>query len=475
MRTIHGAWVAELVLLAILAPTAPVLRADDAEAIKIIQEKGGKVVIDEQGKHRPVVEIYLNKKTCGDAELALVKRFKYLRMLDLGGAPVTDTGLEEIAGLMSLDSLNLHETKVTSAGLKHLANLRSLRKIDLYNSEVSDAVLRELRAIGLLHALVGACNRAGTRPASGADVTSIDLSSDKVTHVGLRELADFKSLNLLNITDAQVTDAALCALREIGLLHALLSASGRNGQRPTSAANVVYLKLTGPRLTDAGLKELVGLTSLATLDMSRTSIVGDGLKELARFKSLRTLQVSPQLTDAGLRELAGHESLQELDLSQTKVTDAGQKELARLKTLQTLTVSPQLTDSGLKELARLKALRSLDLRGTHVTPAGLKALAGLKLHTLDVSSAQVTDETLRVLREIDLLHALTHAVAKGTRPTSPTAVLWFRLTGTQVTDAGLRELVGLKSLQTLYVRGTRVTDQGIAELKKTFPDLQIIR
>ena len=48
------------------------------------------------------------------------------------------------------------------------------------------------------------------------------------------------------------------------------------------------------------------------------------------------------MTDAGLKELAGLKSLQTLNLSNTKVTDAGLKELAGLKSLQAL----DLNDTG---------------------------------------------------------------------------------------------------------------------------------
>ena len=40
------------------------------------------------------------------------------------------------------------------------------------------------------------------------------------------------------------------------------------------------------------------------------------------------------MTDAGLKELAGLKSLQTLNLTNTQVTDAGLKELAELKSLQ---------------------------------------------------------------------------------------------------------------------------------------------
>ena len=40
----------------------------------------------------------------------------------------------------------------------------------------------------------------------------------------------------------------------------------------------------------------------------------------------------------------------------------------------------------------------------------------------------------------------------------------FHLGGTRVTDAGLKELSGCKSLQTLNLSSTRVTDAGLASL-----------
>jgi hypothetical protein len=70
--------------------------------------------------------------------------------------------------------------------------------------------------------------------------------------------------------------------------------------------NLQKLGLGGTKVTDAGLKELVGLKSLQTLDLRFTKV-----------------------TDAGLKELAGLKSLQRLGLHSTKVTDAGLKELRK--------------------------------------------------------------------------------------------------------------------------------------------------
>src|SRR5205807_8363063 len=109
-------------------------------------------------------------------------------------------------------------------------------------------------------------------------------------------------------------------------------------------------------------------------------------KDLAGLKNLRALGLGfAEVTDVGLRELAGLTSLQTLDLSGTKdftgtkVTDKALKALAGLKRLQTLHLrfNGEETDAGLKELAGLKSLQTLDLYATHVTDAGLKELAGL--------------------------------------------------------------------------------------------------
>ena len=82
-----------------------------------------------------------------------------------------------------------------------------------------------------------------------------------------------------------------------------------------------------------------------------------------------------QVTDAGLKELAGLTQLQTLYLTGTKVTDAGLKELAGLTRLQWLNLQgTKVTDEGLKELAGLKQLHMLFLDGTQVTDAGVQEL-----------------------------------------------------------------------------------------------------
>src|SRR5205807_8897139 len=87
---------------------------------------------------------------------------------------------------------------------------------------------------------------------------------------------------------------------------------------------------------------------------------------------------------AGLKQVAGLKSLQSLDLSQTRVTDAGLMNLRGLQLKSLEIPEAAKTDLGLKHyLAIVSAPLSLCLHGWNVSEAGLKELAGLKkLHEL---------------------------------------------------------------------------------------------
>ena len=74
--------------------------------------------------------------------------------------------------------------------------------------------------------------------------------------------------------------------------------------------------------------------------------------------------------------------------------------------------------------------------------------------SLTLSNSQVTDAGLKELAGLKQLQTLG-------------------LSDTQVTDAGLKELASLKQLQTLVLGGTKVTDAGMQELQKALPKLRI--
>ena len=160
-------------------------------------------------------------------------------------------------------------------------------------------------------------------------------------------------------------------------------------------ANVAYVALPSPQVTDAGLEHLKRLSQLQWLQLART-----------------------QVTDAGLEHLKGLSGLQMLDLNDTKVTDAGLEHLKGLSRLRWLGLfNTRVTDAGLEHLKGFSELRSLGLRGTKVTDAGLKHVKGLsQLQLLDLSFTQVTDAGLEHLKGLSQLQYLRSWARRSRMP-----------------------------------------------------------
>jgi hypothetical protein len=73
-----------------------------------------------------------------DNGLASLQKHARLKSLFLGSPSITDAGLIQIARLSSLQYLELHGCRVTNDGMNHLAGLRKLRSLDVYGTAVDD-------------------------------------------------------------------------------------------------------------------------------------------------------------------------------------------------------------------------------------------------------------------------------------------------------------------------------------------------
>jgi RNA polymerase sigma factor (sigma-70 family) len=254
------------------------------------------------------------------------------------------------------------------------------------------------------------------------------------------------------------------------------------------------------QVTDAGVKELKNLKNLTKLHLTLTQVTDAGVKELKELKYLNTLLIDgTQVTDAGMKELKDFKNLTTLFLADTKVTDAGMKEIKELKNLMTLSLEKtKVTDAGLKELKELKNLSFLVLRNTEVTEEGVKQFK----ETLPKCSISVNFVAVRAPGDsksdeptAEQLAAAKKEYAKfgagsGARKTIGPTILVFTMPrkttdadlkglpdlpfhfglhlmgNSLVTDAGMKELKGLKNLTELNLFGTQVTDAGLKEIKE---------
>lgn len=89
----------------------------------------------------------------GDEQLAAVKAWPQLRVLDLPEADLTDEGLRMLAGHSQLQLLRLRSPRVTDAGLAILTELPALRFLHLIEVPVTDAGLPHLQKLAVLESL----------------------------------------------------------------------------------------------------------------------------------------------------------------------------------------------------------------------------------------------------------------------------------------------------------------------------------
>ena len=106
-----------VMLLACLSGAA---RADEASAVKAVENLGGKVTRDDKLPGKPVIEVNLGDTKVTDAGLKELKDLKQLTTLNLKFTGVTDAGLKELKDLKQLTTLYLGGTKVTDDGVADL-------------------------------------------------------------------------------------------------------------------------------------------------------------------------------------------------------------------------------------------------------------------------------------------------------------------------------------------------------------------
>jgi hypothetical protein len=167
-------------------------------------------------------------------------------------------------------------------------------------------------------------------------VQVVDRSNGKVKDADLKDLAQFKSLQLLVLRNTNIGDAGLAHLAGLTTLQ--------------------ELALGGTKVTDAGLKHLAGLGKLRGLELGVTRVTDAGLKELTALAGLEHLYLNGgRVTDAGLKHLACMQNLAVLDLSRTKVTDDGLKQLAGFPSLKELYLEDAaVTDAGVAALLKVR-------------------------------------------------------------------------------------------------------------------------
>ncbi len=180
----------------------------------------------------------------GDAnrDLIHVKGLTSLRLLNVGGCPLTDAALENLEGLTRLESLSVSYTRVNGSGFVHLSRLSNLEALSLESTHVGDDGVAHLKAFIRLQ--------------------SLDLSLTRVSDAALLHLGVLSHLQDLELEDTHVSDAGLVHLKGLSKLRRLV--------------------LTNTQVTDAGLAHLDGLSGVQWLLLKGTKVTRAGADRFRR-------------------------------------------------------------------------------------------------------------------------------------------------------------------------------------------------
>lgn len=279
-------------------------------------------------------------------------------------ADVTDQSLPALAGIRSLQSLNLEGTSVGDAGLASLAALKQLRHLGLSRTRVTDRALEVLQRFSL---------------------DSLVLSGTATTHAALRRLEAARPACRIHYTDGRLSIERFFAA---GLTAVQLEVDGqlqtiRAVEEIPARPFRIRGRLTATRASKALLDRLVQET-----------------KSLQLITAL-DLQHSQAIDTHFLHELAGLRSLEELSLRGTPLNARALSQLRHCRGLKRLDLSETRTgDDELGALQDLEQLAELNLQDTRITAAALgrlKKLEGLRI--LKLPAALLQDSAIRQVRE----------------------------------------------------------------------------
>jgi eukaryotic-like serine/threonine-protein kinase len=254
---------------------------------------------------------------------------------------------------------------------------------------------------------------------------------------------------------------------------------------PIGAIALTHVDLrTNRKVTDAGLACFKNCRNLTSLRLGLTQVSDDALANFKDCKNLLTLDLSANLkmTDAGLVHFKDCKSLIQLELLATKISDTGLANFKGCKDLVWLNLqNTSVSDIGLSCFRDCKKLRVLDLVQTQVSNAGLSHFEGCNnLVSLNLShNPNVSDAGLAHFKgSVELARVLLHGTQVGDTELefckNWMALTELGLSETQVNDAGLANLAGLTSLQSLDLRGARATAMGVAALQRNLPKCKIV-
>jgi uncharacterized membrane protein len=218
-----------------------------------------------------LTKLNLNLTKVGDVGLVHFKDCKKLTYLGLGVTRVSDNGLAYFKNCKSLTSLELFYIPASDAGLAYFKDCKGLTRLNLVGTKVSDAGLanfkdcKNLTTLSLDRTQVGDAGMVHFQDCKS--LTDLGLAETKVSDVGLAQFKDCKKLIYLSLTFTQVGDAGLAQLKGMPLRVLWIYNTGITDLTPLQGMPLEKIYLTPKNIT-RGLDILRDMKSLKTIGIA---------------------------------------------------------------------------------------------------------------------------------------------------------------------------------------------------------------
>lgn len=225
-----------------------------------------------------------------DEGVAALKNWKKLKRLLLHGTKSSDTALDHIAGIATLETLDLGSLMLTDVGLERLTALTNLKALSIGGNEIGDAGLQALRQMPGL-TFLDLSGRQGT----DSNVWSINMSD-----VGLEAIVTLTQLRELRFGCNSI------GVGSEGTRFATVSAMSVTPARlrkMKALTKLQRLKLEGcDRIDDEAAAILAGFPALEEVDLKGTAVTAKGLAALRTARpKLRVLHGPWEAKSANFR------------------------------------------------------------------------------------------------------------------------------------------------------------------------------
>lgn len=284
-------------------------------------------------------------------------------------------------------------------------------------------------------------------------------------------LATLPTLAGLSVSAKEFNDADLRELRHVRNLKSLglfgTSVTGVGFAVSTNLSSLEELDLTCASASDEGLGHFKHLANLRRLILTSNRVGDHGIRRLPSLPRLKSLSLTrTAVTDVGVAIVPEKfPSLEVLSLDYLRITDRSCGYLRPLDHLRSLVLSSglpnhRLTNGCLESLGFIHTIERLMMGYTKITSSGLVLVDNLEeLREFSAPFAPIDDWGLLVLAQHHGIVALD-------------------LTGTRITDRGLRYLEGRSSelgdLEYLNIADTLVTQKAVRRVRQRWPKIKII-